>query len=335
MLTVMLQGRRVTDRVFSPAQLERLRASGAELRINPSDANPTPEEALRLIEGAEVLITSWGCPPLTAELLDRAPRLRAVLHAAGSVKPIATPELRSRGIPVTSGAAILGRGVGEFALCTTMMSLKKIALVSEAARREGWWAFRSDPLRNSIREMYGSTIGCIGGGNAGRHFLKLLRSFSVTALLADPAYTPEQARELGAELVPLEELLRRSDVVVVLAPELPSTYRMLDGARIGLMRDGATLINLARGSLIDEQALAEHLRAGRIHAVLDVLEQEPPGDGHPLRELPNVVLTGHIAGAVNNGLLEIGEFMADEWLRVRDGEPLAAAVPLERLDWLA
>ncbi|MNH96950.1 Glycerate dehydrogenase [compost metagenome] len=335
MKTVMLQGKRVTDRVFTADQLERLMKLGALLTWNAEEFNPTKELTMELIRGAEVVITSWGCPPLDAEILDQAPNLKAVLHAAGSVKPVVTPELWQRGIQVTSGASILSRGVGETALGLTIMSLKNIWRVAEETKRSGWWGFAKDDTRNSIREMYGSTIGCIGAGNAGRHYVKLLKHFQVEVLLADPTYTKEQAQELGATLVTLEELLSRSDVVTVLAPEIPATYRMINDERLGLMKEGATLVNLARGSLIDEDALIRHLRTNRISACLDVTDPEPPTLDHPFRHLPNVILTGHIAGAVNNGLLAIGEFIVDEWDRLHQGLPLIAAIDRTKLHELA
>ncbi|MVO99575.1 hydroxyacid dehydrogenase [Paenibacillus lutrae] len=335
MKTVLLQGKRVTDRVFEPAQLKRLEDMGAELVIFREEDNASPEEAAELMRGAEVVITSWGCPKLEGAVLEAAPDLKAVLHAAGSVKHVVTGEVWERGIRVTSGAAVLSRGVAETALGLTIMSMKNFIGAAAAVKGSGWWNQRKDSVRDSIREMYGSTIGVIGGGHAGKHFLHLLKGFQLSALLTDPTYTREMAAEAGAELTGLEELLRRSDIVMVLAPEIPATYRMLGAENLALMKEGATLINLARGSLIDEDALVRELQSGRIQAILDVTVQEPPGAAHPFMTLPNVMLTGHIAGAVNNGLLAIGRFIVDEWGRLAAGEKMEGEIDPSRLDTLA
>ncbi|WJH32353.1 hypothetical protein N6H14_18290 [Paenibacillus sp. CC-CFT747] len=193
-------------------------------------------------------------------------------------------------------------------------------------RTENWWGYRSDGTRSRIREMYGSTVGCIGAGHAGRHYMELLRPYGVRLLLNDPTLTREQADAWGAELVDLDTLCARSDVVTVLAPELPETYRMIDAGRLERMKEGATLINLARGSLVDEEALITELKRGRIRACLDVTDPEPPPADHPFRTLPNVVLTGHIAGAVNNGLHALGRFAVEEYFRFREERCLAGEV---------
>ncbi|GIP37775.1 2-hydroxyacid dehydrogenase [Paenibacillus sp. J31TS4] len=335
MKIALLQGKNTTSRVFHPSQLERLQRLGAELVINPQEGWMTAEQVADYVAGADVLITSWGCPPLDAALLNRAPGLRAVLHAAGSVKPVVTPELWRRGIRVSSAAAELSRGVGETALGLTLVTLKNLWEVTVESKTGGWWNRQSDGVRSRIREMYGVTIGCIGAGHAGRRYMSLLQPFHVEVLLADPTLTPEQAEQLGGRLVTLDELLTASDVVTVLAPELPSTYHMLNDRTLGLMKDDAILINLARGSLVDEEALVKHLECGRLFACLDVTEPEPPAPDHPFRTLPNVLLTGHIAGAVNNGLYALGHFVVDELQRLLNGEPLEGEVREEQLHLMA
>ncbi|MDQ1910274.1 hydroxyacid dehydrogenase [Paenibacillus sp. GD4] len=331
----VLPGIHVTRRVFTPADLERLCALAGKVTLNEAEGNPTPERVKQLIRGADVAITSWGCPPLTADVLAEAPQLRAVLHAAGSIKTVITPDCWERGMDVTGAAGVLSKGVAETALGLTIVSLKNIWAIREHTRTNGWWGFQSDPVRDRIREMFGTVIGVIGGGHAGRHYIKLLRGFDVQVLLSDPTYTAAQAEELGAQLVPLEELLAAADVVTVMAPEIPATYRLLNEERFRLMKEDAILINPARGSIIDEEALIRHLKRGRFFACLDVTDPEPPEPDHPLRTLPNVVLTGHIAGAVNNGLKQIGRFITLELERYTHGVPMEGRIDPDRLSYLA
>jgi len=157
----------------------------------------------------------------------------------------------------------------------------------------------------------------------------------VTILLADPTIDEAHAQGLGVTLVDLDELVRRSDVVSIHAPNIPKTHRMFDSRRLGLMRDGATLINTARGQLVDTEALVAELSTGRIFAILDVTDPEPLPAGHPLLALPNVVLTPHIAGSLGNEIRRMGALAVDELERYVRGEPFAYAVTENRLPLLA
>jgi phosphoglycerate dehydrogenase-like enzyme len=177
----------------------------------------------------------------------------------------------------------------------------------------------------------GRTVGIVGASLVGRHVLRLLAPFDLHPLLADPYLTAADAAELGAELVELPELFRRSDVVSVHAPALPATRGMIDATLLAMLPDGSTLINTARGSLVDEHALVANLRTGRISAVLDVTEPELPAADSPLWDLPNVLLTPHAAGAVGTELARLGATAVDELTRFAAGEPLAHPVDPARL----
>ncbi|NUO46601.1 MAG: hydroxyacid dehydrogenase, partial [Streptomyces sp.] len=149
--------------------------------------------------------------------------------------------------------------------------------------------------------------------------LELLRPFDFTVLLHDPYVSAGDAAALGAQLVSLEDLLRHSDIVSLHAPDIPETYRMLDGQRLALIRDGGVLINTSRGALVDPDALADELVSGRLHAVLDVTEPEPLPAGSPLYRLPNVFLTPHIAGSLGNELERLGRIVVEELERLGAG----------------
>lgn len=259
-----------------------------------------------------------------------APNLKVLAHAAGSVKYVVTDELFARGVKVTTCSEALGIGVAETALALTITSLKNMWALAQETRRGSW-----NHGREAVREMYGVTVGVVGAGKAGRHYIRLLRNFSVDILLSDPTLTAAEAEALGATLVELDELLKRSDVVSIHAPSIPETYHMFNSGNLPLLKDNAILINTARGALIDEEALVAELRTGRIFAVLDVTDPEPPTLDHPFRTLPNVVLLPHIAGAVNNGLLRMGAHVASELERFFAGEELATEVKQEQLAILA
>jgi phosphoglycerate dehydrogenase-like enzyme len=307
------------ERVFTEEIKRELEQLG-EVVYNDS-ASSDAETVKKVIAGADIAITSWGVANLDANILDAAPNLKAVIHAAGSVKPVVSQELWNRGIRVSSGNGPLGIGVAETALALTITSLKNMWRIREETREGGW---REEKKRT--REMYGVTIGVIGAGKAGRHFIKLLKNFDVHILLADPVVSAEQAQELGVEKVELDELMSRSDVVSIHAPSIPATYKMINRERLALMKDGAILINTARGSIVDEEALAAELETERLFACIDVTDPEPPAADHPFRKLRNCVLTSHIAGAVTNGIYRIGRFAVQEVERFLKGEKMEGEV---------
>ncbi|CAI6087651.1 hydroxyacid dehydrogenase [Cohnella sp. JJ-181] len=326
---VMLQSRHFTDRIFTNDHLERIKRVG-ELVVNEIEGNPTPAHAAELAEGADVLITSWGCPPLDAPILDRCPKLGIALHAAGTVKPILSPEIPERGIRVGTANEALARGVAETALGLMIVSLKNMWQLSRNTR-EGEW----DKQRERVRELYEVNVGVIGAGLSGRYLIGLLRAFEVRVLVYDPFVSEAEIAGMGAEKVELDALLAASDVVSIHAPSIPETYRMMNARTLGLMKDDAILINTARGTLIDENALAEELRKGRLWACLDVTDPEPPALDHPFRSLPNVTLLPHIAGAENNGLRRLGDYIAGEVERYAAGMPLKGEVDVSQLFRLA
>lgn len=272
---------------------------------------------------ADVLITGWGCPRLDADVLAAAPRLRTVLHAAGSVRSLVGDAVWERGITVSSAVTGNALPVAEYTLAMILLTGKDAFTHRERFRAEHR---HPSPVETAGTGNVGRRVGVIGASRVGRRLLELLRPFDFSVLLYDPYVTVSQAEALGAELVGLEELLRRSDIVTLHAPDIPETYRMLDAGRLALIQDGGVLINTSRGALVDPDALVEELVSGRLHAVLDVTEPEPlPGDS-PLYRLPNVFLTPHIAGSLGNELERLGLIVVEELERVAEGVGLGHEV---------
>lgn len=259
--------------------------------------------------GTEILITGWGSPHFDADMLTAWPSLRAIVHAAGSVKRVVSPALWERGIRVSSSASANAVPVAEYTLAMILLSAKD-ALQSATTFRDTQNMALARPRRNA--GAYGITVGIVGASRIGRRVLELLRPFDITTVLYDPSLTPTEAIALGSTLVSLPDLLRASDIVSLHAPSLPETYRMLAAGEFALMRDGATLINTARGDLVDTDALVAELTVGRLRAVLDVTDPEPLPAGHPLFSSPGVTLTPHIAGSVGNELQRMGRQAVDE-----------------------
>lgn len=237
--------------------------------------DPAAREALA---EAEILITGWGCPHIGAEALAAAPRLRTVLHAAGSVRSLIGADAWQRGLTVSSAVQANALPVAEYTLAAILFAGK-----DAFGLRERFRTVRAYPAPTEYADIgnLGRRVGVIGASRIGRRVLELLRPFDLTAALYDPYVDEAEAASLGAVPMSLEELLRTSDIVSLHAPDIPQTYRMLDRDRLALIRDGGVLINTSRGALVDPEALTDELVAGRISAVLDVTEPEPLSTGSP------------------------------------------------------
>lgn len=314
----------IVERLFTPGHLARLTGL---VRVDPNlvahtltgpGPGPDPVVAAALAD-AELLITCWGAPPLTAEVLAAAPRMRAVVHAAGTVKHHITDACWERGITVTSAAAANARPVAEYTLAAILFSGKGV--LGSAHRYREVRASHDWHQELGRAGNYRRTVGIVGASRIGRRVIELLRPFDLDVLLFDPYVSADEAAALGVEQVPLDELCARSHVVSVHAPQVAATRRMIGAAQLAAMPDGATLINTARGSLIDEDALLPHLVSARLSAVLDVTDPELPPPGSPLYDLPNVLLTPHVAGSLGVEIHRMADRALDEVERYAKGLP--------------
>ncbi|MFE0179007.1 hydroxyacid dehydrogenase [Streptomyces sp. NPDC059002] len=322
-------GLEVADRVFPPDLRERL-ARSVELTPGILTGPLTTPAAHEVLSRTDILVTGWECPPLTADVLTHAPRLRAVVHAAGSVKPMVTEAVWDRGILVSSAADANADPVVAFTLAAITFAAKG-ALPTAAHYAAGWPSFTARTGADA------RTIGVIGASRIGRRVIAALRASDTACriLLTDPYVTPDEAAALGAEPVPLAELCRRSSIVTIHAPQLPETRGLLSEAMLSLIPDGGVVINTARGSLLDTEALARECGAGRLDAFLDVTDPEPLPAGHALLRLPNVLVTPHVAGAQGSEVRRLGEYAVAEVARVVRGAPLQGRLLREDLPRLA
>ncbi|TCP53995.1 phosphoglycerate dehydrogenase-like enzyme [Tamaricihabitans halophyticus] len=283
-----------------------------EVTVLPQDA-PLPPET-------RVLVTGWGAPVLSAELLAGVPDLELVAHTGGTVKPFVTDAVWARGIRVTQAGEAMAYAVGEAALASTLALLHQLPRFDHALHTgASWQAAKAAPPRN---ELAASTVGVLGASRTGRHYLRLVRALGAEVLVADPYLSTGQARELGARHCELDELLASSAIVAVHAPVLPETRHLLGARELALLPDGAGLVNTARSWLVDQDALLAELRSGRIDAALDVFDEEPLPAEHPFRGLPNVLLTPHEAAGTRQARRRQGGLIVAEVARFLRGETL-------------
>lgn len=321
----------LTPELFTPELLDRLRAL-----CNLPDAEPltTFEEdrAAALLPHADILLTGWGCPPIGHRVLERAPRLRAIVHAAGTIKDHVTGACWERELQVSSAAAANAVPVAEYTLAAILFANKRVFRMQRAyadKREFRLWAKKFPGLGN-----FNKTVGIVGASRIGRRVIELLRPFDVNVQVADPYLSDADAAALGARRVELDELLRTSDVVSLHAPAVAATKHMIDRRRLALLRDGTTLINTARGWLVDGEALTAELVSGRIDAVIDTTEPEVLPPDSPLYDLPNVFLTPHIAGALGTETQRMAILAIEEIERFAAGQPFVHGVrrvDLERI----
>ncbi|GLW99293.1 hydroxyacid dehydrogenase [Microtetraspora sp. NBRC 16547] len=322
--TLLAMGRRVAERLITGSVRDRLaHIADTDPGLVADDfGDPRVAEALA---HAEVLLTSWECPPITADVLARAPRLKAVVHAAGTVKHHVTEACWQRGILVSSAAAANAEPVAEYTLAAILFANKRVLDIARLYREQRA-ALDWDRLFPGFGN-YRRTVGIVGASMIGRRVIELLRPFDLDVLIADPYLT----EDLGVPHVELDELLERCDVVSLHAPLLPETRHLIDAARLARMRDGATLINTARGALVDQEALTAELVSGRLFAVIDVTEPEVLPADSPLYDLSQVLLTPHIAGSLGGELARMADLALDELSRYARGLPFAYGVEAEAL----
>jgi phosphoglycerate dehydrogenase-like enzyme len=284
-----------------------------------------------------VILGHWGCPPLDLSVVDRAPNLGLFAYAAGTVKQTVDPAVFDRGIRITSGAVANAEPVAEFTLAAILFCNKDVFWQRDVRR------IPRDPALRHFRPPstvavgnYDKTIGIVGASLIGRRVIELLAPFPrLQVALYDPYVDHQEAAALGVAKLDLDELCSTSDIVSIHAPDLPSTRHMIGAAQLAAMRTGATVINTARGALLDHDALRAEAASGRLYAVLDVTDPEPLPDTDPLWSLPNVFLTPHLAGSLGTELGRMIDHAVDEIDRWRVGRPARNEITKDQLPRLA
>ncbi len=332
MTAVVLMGARTYDQHFDEARLARLRRlSPTTDPLRVDDLNQLDRDALDTVE---VILTGWGAPRLDRRRLDLLPRLSSVIHCAGSVKSVVTPHLWQRDIQICSAAEANAIPVAEYTFAAIIMAGKKAPFLAADARRyrQDWtYRRRRGPLSN-----LGLTVGIIGFSRIGRKVVARLQQLDdVTCVVSDPYADAGQVHAAGARLVDLHEMLGQVDVLSIHAPELPSTRHLIAAAELAELRDHTTVINTARGSLIDTAALEAECAAGRLNAILDVTDPEPLNSDSVLYDLSNVMITPHIAGSLDGEVKRMTDTALDELERLRSGHPLRHRILEAELDQIA
>ncbi len=268
------------------SSVQMLEAAGLDVLFDPT---LTPEQIEEKISAASGLIVRSRVK-VTAAMLDKAPRLRAIVRSGAGVDNIDLKAAKKRGITVMNVPGANAISVAELVFGMALALLRHLVEATDSMRAGKW-----EKSRFKGHELYGKTMGVIGYGRIGREVAARAHAFGMNVLFADPYV--QDIREPGVKKVDLEHLLRKADVLTLHVPIGPETRHLIGAKELSLCKPNAVLINCSRGGVVDEAALLEALRSRRLGgAGLDVYETEPPGKTE-LLQLPNVVATPHIGAS--------------------------------------
>lgn len=289
-----------------------LEENGVEVIENPYGRPMTREELLTVvgdIDGVVVGVDTWN-----EEIFAHAPKLRAMARFGVGVDNIDLAAAKAHGIQVTNAKGMNSNPVAELTVGLILSTLRNVPAFNASIREGKWDRFMG-------RDLAGMTVGLLGFGDIAQRVAKKLSGFDVSICAYDLYPNLEKARELNVEMVSMEETLHRADVVCMHLPSLPSTHHIMDARTFGMMKDGSYFINTARGALVDETALAQALRSGKLTAAaIDVFDQEPVRRDNPLFALPNLFATPHTAAETYDTYHNVGLATARQLLDVFAGK---------------
>jgi D-3-phosphoglycerate dehydrogenase len=281
------------------------------------EASGSEEQMIEALQGVSVCIAHHA--PLTERVIEHAPDLQLFIVCRGGPVNVNVPAATQHGILIAYTPARNAAATAEHTVAM-MLSAMRLIPPADAAIRSGQW--KGDYTWSTAGfELETATVGLIGYGAIGHIVARILKGFGAKVLVYDP-YARISAED-GVEQVELNHLLERSNVVSLHARETPESRGILGAEQIARLQPGSIVVNCARGSLTDYDALANALRSGHLYAAAaDVFASEPLPPGSPLRELPNFIMTPHIAGGTRQAAIKATRIAAEELGRYLQGEPL-------------
>jgi phosphoglycerate dehydrogenase-like enzyme len=322
-------GRELFASFFSPAQEARLSrlcswerddARGADVMFN------------RRLATVDALLTTWDSPNFEEDLLRTAPRLRIIAHCGGEVKSRFAARLFDK-LTITNAADPMARATAELGAAFLLYCARDVDHYRAELRRPSNRVY-SDVHKNGTEDhIAGREIAMIGFGRVGRALVDLLRGFDLTWSAYDPFASRSLSKNYPVVFRGLKPLLRRANFLVLTAALTERTRGLLDRKALSLLPDGAVVINIARGGIIDLAALTREVRKKRLRCALDVTDPvEPLPVNHPLRNLPGAVVTPHVAGGSRQVRQQMAETVMDDLEKFFRGKPVANLVTRAMLE---
>jgi phosphoglycerate dehydrogenase-like enzyme len=301
--------RHLFESFFSPTERKRLDRAFTWERI---EADTISHEFRQKLQTADALITTWDSPRFDQNLPQLAPRLRIIAHCGGEVKSRFTPSL-FQALTITNAAAPMARATAEMGAALLLYCARNIDLYRTALRRKSNRIYEQVHIHGSPESMVGRTVAMIGFGRIGRALVDLMRGFELNWLVHDPYAKRALALKYPVRFASLRELLPEAHLLVLTAALTDETRGILGPRNLAALPDGATVINIARGGLIDLKALRKEVRSGRLRCALDVTDPvEPLAVNDPLRTMPGAIVTPHIAGSGLHVRQEIARVVLDD-----------------------
>lgn len=326
---VVCAGEELFASFFPPQQLRRLSRS---FRWNRDGARKiTP--ALRLIlKTAEALVTTWDSPHFPEDLPRLAPKLRIIAHCGGEVKSRFALSL-FRELTITTAPVPMARATAELGAALLLYSARNLDFYREELRKRSNRVYDDLHLHGSTESMIGREVAMIGFGRIGRALVDLMRGFELRWIVYDPYAPKSLAKQYPVRFSDLPSLLRRAHLLVLTAALTDDTRGLLSRDRLARLPDGAAVINIARGGLVDLAALTNEVRRGRLRCALDVTDPlEPLPIGHALRTLPGAIVTPHIAASNRRVRHDMADVVMDDLERFFKGHGVENRVTAAMLD---
>lgn len=322
----MTPSRPVTVISASPARLDQVCSPAARALIqtrttptwNETGAELTATDLAQRLTDAEILLTSWGTVPITDEMLDAAPQLRVIAHAAGSVKNLVPASAFDRGIAVVSGVGALAEPVAEYCLAALLSLLRQLPELDRELR-QGTWS-QSTRRGHSLRRR---RIGMVSASTTARAFLRLLAPFEPIVTVYDPYLDDASASALGVRLGSLEDVMA-CEIVSVHAPVTQQTHGLVTRQHLASCADGTVFLQTSRPAVVDQQALFDELASGRLVGAMDVYTDEPVSLPDEVRRSPHALFTPHVAGDTVEGRLRLMGSVVEialAWLDTGEHQP--------------
>lgn len=287
---------------------------------------PISRECLReALAGVDVCVCGWGTPRFDEFVLEKAADLKLIAYLCGSVGGIVSDTLYQRGIRVISGNDVFAETLAEGTLAYMMTALRRVPEYSKDMQETGW----SVPGFYT-QSIIGKTIGIVGLGATSRYLIEMLKPFHVKIKLFSRHLPEDQAKAFGVEKADLETIFSCCDVVSLHCARNAQNYHMVSHDLLRYMKPGALLVNTARGDIVDEMALAEHVRSGHIRAILDVYETEPLPRDSSLRGLKNCILIPHMGGPTIDRRRDAARIVLEDIQSFRENGLLMHEVSQER-----
>lgn len=326
---VVSAGRDLFESFFPPAHQARLNRL---FKWERNSARTATGAFKRKLAEADALITTWDSPQFGEDLLQTAPKLRIIAHCGGEVKSRLAAPLFDK-LTITNAAGPMADATAELGAAFLLYCARDVDRYRAEVRKPSNRIYSDVHVHGSAEYVCGREVAMIGFGRIGRALVDMLRGFDLQWTVYDPFAPRSLARNYPAVFSELKPLLKRAEFLVLTAALTERTRGLLDRKALALLPDGAVVINIARGGLIDLAALTNEVRRRRLRCALDVTDPtEPLPIDHPLRKLPGAIITPHIAGSGQQVRRDIAETVIDDLEKFFRGKPVQNRVTTEMLE---